>query len=101
MSDKKSEELAAACSTCGDAYCESKLHIHCMKKYYLGMRDWTMGSNYYVKTFLGDDNPTWNEKRGDFYWTYHKYAIIATNILFISNSKHFIFKVSEGANYIC
>ena len=44
-----------------------------MRKYYDSMRGWTMGSNYYVKTFLGDPNPTWNGNKGDFYWTYHKY----------------------------
>lgn len=39
---------------------------------------WTMGTNYYVKTFLGEVDPSPPESRtkglgGDFYWTYHKF----------------------------
>jgi hypothetical protein len=70
---KASEDLAEICSVCGDIYCEKSLKVQCMKKYYNGMRSWTMGANYYVNTFLGRKNKQWSGNKGDFYWTYHKY----------------------------
>jgi len=44
-----------------------------MKKYYNGMRSWTMGPNYYVNTFIGERDSNWHGNKGDFYWTYHKF----------------------------
>ncbi len=32
-----------------------------------------MGSNYYVKTFIGEKDQEPCRNKGDFYWTYHKY----------------------------
>ena len=44
------------------------------KEYYLSQRGWTMGSNYYIKTFIGDqDKVPAKAGTGDFYWTYSKY----------------------------
>ncbi|CAM9813092.1 unnamed protein product, partial [Ectocarpus fasciculatus] len=44
------------------------------KEYYLSQRGWTMGNNYYIKTFLGDQDKTPAKAgTGDFYWTYSKY----------------------------
>jgi hypothetical protein len=44
------------------------------KDYYLSIRGWTMGNNYYIKTFVGEsDKIIAPAKTGDFYWTYHKY----------------------------
>ena len=37
------------------------------------MRGWTMTSNYYVKTFIGDKDKRPIGNKGDFYWTYRKY----------------------------
>ena len=65
-------EIAKKCSVCDDLYCENSLQLRCMKKYYNSMRGWTMGSNYYVKTFIGNSNSAWHGNKGDFYWTYHK-----------------------------
>ena len=67
-----SSEIAEKCSVCNDYYCENILRMRCMKKYYDGMRTWTMGPNYYVNTFIGTKNDPWHGNKGDFYWTYHK-----------------------------
>ena len=44
-----------------------------MIKWYNNEKMYTMGTNYYIKTFIGlpDLNPPRN--LGDFYWSYHKY----------------------------
>lgn len=39
-----------------------------MKTWYLSQRGWTMGSNYYVKTFAGYADVAPAAARGDFYW---------------------------------
>lgn len=45
-----------------------------MVKWYKNQRGWTMGENYYIKTFIGDkDKVVPTNANGDFYWTYHKY----------------------------
>ena len=45
-----------------------------MKQFYLSQRDWTMGANYYIKTFVGEeDTKVAKAGTGDFYWTYSKY----------------------------
>lgn len=42
--------------------------------WYKGCVRYTMGRNYYVKTFLGEVDPVVDDmKKGDFYWTYHKF----------------------------
>ena len=41
--------------------------------YYKGMMGWTMNYNYYVTTFIGNEDPNPPTNKGDFYWTYHKY----------------------------
>lgn len=44
------------------------------KEFYLSQKGWTMGENYYLKTFIGtEDTIIAKPKTGDFYWTYHKY----------------------------
>lgn len=46
-------------------------------KWYNSQKDWTMGENYYVSTFIGDhDTVIPSNTKGDFYWTYHKYKKI-------------------------
>jgi hypothetical protein len=44
-----------------------------MKTWYLNQRGWTMGSNYYIKTFIGTPDVAGLPGNRDFYWTYHKY----------------------------
>jgi hypothetical protein len=47
-----------------------------MLQWYKQCVSWTMGVNYYVKTFLGEvDRPAPRDRAaaGDFYWTYHKF----------------------------
>jgi hypothetical protein len=42
--------------------------------WYNNQKSWTMGTNYYVNTFVGDkDDVVPNNYKGDFYWTYHKF----------------------------
>lgn len=42
--------------------------------WYKGCVRYTMGRNYYVKTFLGEVDAVVDDmKKGDFYWTYHKF----------------------------
>jgi hypothetical protein len=44
------------------------------KQYYNQLKGWTMGANYYIKTFEGSpDTKIAQPKTGDFYWTYHKF----------------------------
>jgi hypothetical protein len=44
------------------------------KHWYNGQKGWTMGTNYYVKTFVGEkDSIIPKNFKGDFYWTYSKY----------------------------
>lgn len=44
-----------------------------MLQFYNSMKGWTMGENYYIKTFDGTIDPVPSKNSGDFYWTYHKY----------------------------
>lgn len=44
-----------------------------LRQFYDESKGWTMGSNYYIKTFTGDPDPRPPRNKGDFYWTYHKY----------------------------
>jgi hypothetical protein len=44
-----------------------------LREFYDASKGWTMGTNYYVKTFIGDPDPRPPRNKGDFYWTYHKY----------------------------
>lgn len=45
-----------------------------MLPWYNNQKGWTMGTNYYVTTFIGDaDFPAPSSRTGDFYWTYHKF----------------------------
>ena len=100
-----SNELALQCASCfneSSTFCLNTLNLRCMKKYYDNMKSWTMGSNYYVKTFKyehhmmsfnsifcmpnynyarfgtyktiysGKKDEKWHGNKGDFYWTYHK-----------------------------
>jgi hypothetical protein len=48
-------------------------HFMSAKEYYKSIRGWTMGANYYIKTFCGYPDKGKPPNRQDFYWTYHKY----------------------------
>jgi hypothetical protein len=49
-------------------------HYMTAREYYKSIRGWTMGANYYIKTFCGYPDKTKPHPSGqDFYWTYHKY----------------------------
>eukprot|EP01038_Epipyxis_sp_PR26KG_P016542 gene16542-22583_t len=48
-------------------------NIQPMIKWYKGCVGWTMGTNYYVKTFVGTQDKYPPINTGNFYWTYHKY----------------------------
>lgn len=49
-------------------------HMMSAQEYYMSIRGWTMGANYYIKTFAGyPETSKPHPKGGDFYWTYHKY----------------------------
>ena len=40
------------------------------------MMGWTMDNNYYVNTFIGEEDPRplpASFNKNDFYWTYHKF----------------------------
>lgn len=39
-----------------------------------------MGTNYYTKTFIGDEDSIPLDMKADFYWTYHKYYDHQRNI---------------------
>lgn len=74
--EMSSNELALQCASCfneSSTFCLNTLNLRCMKKYYDNMKSWTMGSNYYVKTFNGKKDEKWHGNKGDFYWTYHKF----------------------------
>ena len=44
------------------------------REYYNSMKSWTMGANYYIKTFEGSpDSRIAEAGTSDFYWTYHKF----------------------------
>lgn len=46
-------------------------------KWYQNTRMWTMGTNYYIKTFIGDvgsEEFLSKSNKNDFYWTYHQYT---------------------------
>ncbi len=42
-------------------------------KWYNNNKNWFMGANYYVKTFIGKEDTDFSRTE-DFYWTYHKYS---------------------------
>lgn len=43
-------------------------------KWYSNNKHWTMGANYYIKTFIGsEDTKNVGSDTRDFYWTYHKF----------------------------
>jgi hypothetical protein len=43
------------------------------RTWYNNNKGWTMGTNYYVKTFIGSEDAHPPSNTGDFYWTYHKF----------------------------